>query len=92
MPKPIDVNPNNYKVKSILFDNGEFAVAIGTWENTPNILAIRWNGNDSEDKGYPKTFGYPMWFIIHDNLKQSIIQALMQNDKNIINKLLINKS
>ena len=48
--------------------------------------------NDSEDKGYPKTFGYTMWFIIHDNLKQSIIQALMQNDKNIINKLLINKS
>jgi len=88
MPNPIDVNPNNYKVKKILFDNGEFAIAIGRWFDTENTLAMRWNGDDNNDKGYPKTFGNPMWFIIHNDLKQSIIQSLMINDEKLINKLL----
>lgn len=87
MPKPIDVNPNNYKVSSILYDNGEFSIAIGVWEGTVNTLAMRWNGDD-EDKGYPKTFGHPMWFVIHNDLKQNIIQSLMIEDKNIVDKLL----
>jgi hypothetical protein len=90
MPKPINVNPKNYKVKSILFDNGNFSVAISTWKNMSNTLAMRWSGNDKEDRGYPKAFGHPMWFIIHNDLKQPIILALMQDDKNIINKLLDN--
>lgn len=87
MPKPIDVNPNNDKVSSILYDNGEFSIAIGVWEGTVNTLAMRWNGDD-EDKGYPKTFGHPMWFVIHNDLKQNIIQSLMIEDKNIVDKLL----
>jgi hypothetical protein len=89
MPKPIEVNPRNYKVKSVLFDNGEFSIVIGTWEKKENVLAMRWNGNDNEDKGYPKTFGNPMWFIIHGDLKQPIIQSLMINDKEILDKLLL---
>jgi hypothetical protein len=89
MPKPTEVNPNNYTVKSVLFDNGEFSIVVGTWEKRENVLAMRWNGNDSEDKGYPVAFRNPMWFIIHEDLHQPIIQSLMQNDKEIINKLLI---
>jgi len=88
MPKPREVNPNNYKVKSVLFDNGDFSVVIGTWEKKDNVLAMRWNGDENEDKGYPKTFGNPMWFIIHEDLKQSIIQALMSKDTNLVEKLL----
>ena len=88
MPKPTEVNPNNFKVKTVLFDNTEFSIVIGTWKESKNILAMRWNGDNEDDKGYPKTFGNPMWFIIHDDLKQAIIQALMQDDKNIINKIL----
>jgi len=49
---------------------------------------MRWNGDDKDDAGYPKTFGNPMWFIIHDDLKQIIIQSLMSNDPDIINKIL----
>lgn len=89
MPRPTEVNPRNYKVKAVLFDNKEFAIALGTWEGQEeNVLAMRWNGDNEEDKGYPKTFGNPMWFVIHDDLKQPIIQSLMINDKEIINKLL----
>ena len=89
MPKPIEVNPRNYKVKSVLFDNGEFSIVIGTWEKKENVLAMRQNGDDNEDKGYPKTFENPMWFIIHGDLKQPIIQSLMINDKEILDKLLL---
>ena len=93
MPKPEAVNPKNFNVENILFDNGQFSIAIGTWHgDTKNALAMRWNGNDTDDKGYPKTFGNPMWFIIHEDLKQPIIQALMQNDKNIVNKILALKN
>jgi hypothetical protein len=88
MPKPTEFKPNNYKVNSVLFDNTEFSIVLGTWKGNKNILAMRWNGDNEDDKGYPKTFGHPMWFIIHNDLKQPIIQALMQNDKNIIDKLL----
>lgn len=87
MPKPTEVNPNNFKVKNLLFDNGEFSIVLGIWEDIENTLAMRWNGDDENDKGYPKTFGNPMWFIIHNDLKQPIIQALMQNDKGLVNKL-----
>jgi len=88
MPKPNEVNPSNYEVKNILFDNGEFSIVIGTWEKTEkNVLAMRWNG-DNEDKGYPKTFGHPVWFIIHDELKQPIIASLMNNDSQLVSKLL----
>jgi hypothetical protein len=87
LPKPTEVNPNNFKVKNLLFDNDEFSIVLGVWEGIENTLAMRWNGNNGEDKGYPKTFGNPMWFIIHDDLKQPIVQALMQNDKKLVDKL-----
>lgn len=88
MPKPTEVNPNNFKVKSVLFDNGAFSVVLGNWRDSDNVLAMRWNGDDEDDAGYPKTFGNPMWFIIHDELKQPIIQSLMQKDSQIIEKIL----
>ena len=87
MPNPKDVNPNNYKVKSILYDDNSFSIAIGTWKTQQNILAMRWNGDD-KDMGYPKTFGHPMWFIVTDKLKQPIIQMLMQEDSALVDKLL----
>ena len=88
MPKPETVNPNNYKVDVVLFDNDEFSIALGTWEKNKNTLAMRWNGDNEKDKGYPKTFGHPMWFIIHNDLKQSIVKSLMEKDDKLIDKLL----
>jgi hypothetical protein len=32
MPQPQDVNPGNFKVKKVLFDNNDFSVAYGIWD------------------------------------------------------------
>jgi hypothetical protein len=79
MPEPVNVNPGNFNVKKVLFDNGSFSVAYGTWNKTKkDVIAMRWNGDDDEDQGYPKTFGYPMWFIIHNDLKNIIVKNLIE--------------
>ncbi len=84
MPKPENVNPGNFKVKKILFNNDSFSVAYGVWENKTNVIAMRWNGNDEKDQGYPKTFGHPMWFIVHDDLKNMIIKGLIDENPSIL--------
>lgn len=73
---PKDVNPSNFKVKNILFDNGDFAVAYGKWKDESYSLAMRWNGQGN-DIGYPKSRNYPMWFIIHDSMKIPIVKTLI---------------
>ena len=84
MPKPQDVNPGNFKVIKILFDNKEFSVAYGLWENNQKVIAMRWNGDEDKNMGYPKTFGNPMWFIVHNDLKSMIIKELIDNDPEVL--------
>lgn len=74
--KPESVNPRNFNLEEILYDNNEFSIAYGKFENGENCLAMRWNGAN-DDKGYPKTFGNPMWFIVHNDLKKIILKSLI---------------
>lgn len=91
--KPENVNPSNFKVDRILFNNGSFSIALGIWESGSKVLAMRWNGDiaDEEDKGYPKTFGNPMWFILDDEIKLPILKSIIgiknSIDTNIIGTL-----
>lgn len=73
---PNDVNPRNFKVINVLFDNEEFSIVYGLWEDGKKYLAMRWNGY-GEDAGYPKTFGHPVWFLIANELKIPIIKSLV---------------
>ena len=41
---PENVNPNNFSVIHILFNNDDFSIAYGTWEDDNNYIAMRWNG------------------------------------------------
>jgi hypothetical protein len=79
MPKPEDVNPHNFKVDRVLFTRDGFSVAWGTWESGPERrMGMRWDGDDAGgDKGYPKTFGHPVWFIIQDELALPFMKALL---------------
>lgn len=74
--KPENVNPKNFKVEHILFDNSHFSIAYGTWEDGKKYLAMRWNG-DISTPGYPKVFGYPMWFVIDQELHLPFIKSLV---------------
>lgn len=64
---PNDVNPGNFTVDRIIYNdpNEQFAVAVGTWHDDGSTrYAMRWTGDqgDDEDRGYPKVFKNPMWF------------------------------
>lgn len=74
--KPENVNPSNFKVENIIFDNKDFSIAYGTWEDGNETLAMRWNGKDN-DPGYPKVFGHPMWFVVHNQLHLPLIKSLL---------------
>lgn len=77
--KPENVNPRNFKVLEIVYDNGEFSIAYGKFEEGENCIAMRWNG-DGDDAGYPKTFGNPMWFIVSNGLKLPILKSLLNEN------------
>ena len=46
---------------------------------------MRWNSNvnDHNDKGYPKVFKNPMWFIVHQDLMKLLLKGLpRENNSN----------
>lgn len=62
--KPEQVNPRNFKVIKVLYDDKQFSVAYGIWEENQKRIGLRWNG-DSQDVGYPKNnwISYVVYFI-----------------------------
>jgi hypothetical protein len=93
--KAENVNPGNFKVESIIYNDDYFAIAYGVWtKDDTKVLAMRWTGEQSDpnDAGYPKTFGNPMWFIVTDNLKNLLLSALLSskysNTKEILSIML----
>ena len=75
--KPENVNHRKFKVKHVLYENREFSIAYGQYEGGNFSLAMRWNGTEI-DPGYPKLFGYPVWFLVDDNLKLPIMKSLLE--------------
>ncbi len=75
--RPEHVNLRNFQVKYVLFDNDDFSIAYGIWEDGKKHLAMRWNGDTEDDPGYPKTFGNPVWFLVTEDLKILIIKSLI---------------
>ena len=75
MPQPSEVNPRNFEVIEIIYNLNGFSVAWGVWEDGSHRLAMRWNG-EGEDRGYPKTFGNPVWFMLPNELSLPFLKAL----------------
>lgn len=75
--KSTDVNPSNFKVEKIVYDNGVFSIAYGTWlEDGARRLGMLWNG-EGDSLGYPSAFSKPMWFQVDDTLTAPFMQALI---------------
>lgn len=76
--QPQTVNPNNFLVRSVVYDDGDFSMAWGTWHETQeDRLAMRWNGTGNSDPGYPKLFGHPVWFILPGTLTVPVLKAIL---------------
>lgn len=63
----------NYPIR-ILYDNSEYSVIWGKYENT-KALGVRWNGG--KDVGYPSQGGYPTWYIEPDFIAITILENLL---------------
>ncbi len=85
---PENVNPSNFRDAQIVYNNGEFSIAYGTWENGNRVLGMRWNGEDNNDPGFPKVFRNPMWFIIDSDLHLPFLRSLVGISNSDSEKLL----
>jgi hypothetical protein len=75
---PEDVKPAKFRVHTIIYNEKEFSVAYGHWEEEDDIrLAMRWNGGEN-GIGYPSQGGNPLWFQLpSDSIWTSeILQAV----------------
>ena len=78
--KPQDVTAPKGHVKDlqILFDGGEgdWALAKMTWNDEPDVLAIRWNGEGDKPSGIPISSAQPVWFILPPSIQELLKKAL----------------
>jgi hypothetical protein len=84
--KATEARPRNFSPDYIIYESEDFAIAYVMWRNGNQCLAMRWTGDD-EDQGYPKVFKNPMWFIVEDALKSSILGGLATQPKVDLNVL-----
>jgi hypothetical protein len=76
----IDVRPAkwlqdpSYPIK-VLYDDGEYSIIWGSYENIP-ALGARWNSSESSSRGFPNTSGNPTWFVEPDFLVLGILHRL----------------
>ena len=76
--KPENVNPDNFTKKHIVYDNNDFSIAYGTWEDGEKVVAMRWYN-------YPNNrIGQPIWFKVTEELAETILISLL-NSNNITN-------
>ena len=59
--RPENVKPEKFKAHTVIYNNRDFSIAYGIWENSSSRIAMRWNG-DEDGLGYPSQGGNPLWF------------------------------
>jgi len=78
--KPENANPKNFKVEKVIYNQDNFAIAIGVWQDDQTRrFAMRWNGGD-DDAGYPSVFANPMWFQLPQDIK-GVLESIVSNSK-----------
>lgn len=63
----------NYPIR-ILYDDDEYSVIWGKYENT-KALGVRWNGGT--EIGFPGQGAHPTWYVEPDFIAISILQRLL---------------
>jgi hypothetical protein len=80
MPAPHKVHQTKFPVDRVLYDDGDFAVAWGRYEDErEKRLGMRWNGGPNE-VGYPCRGKYPVWFMLPDELTKPVVKALLETE------------
>ncbi len=45
-------------------NEGDLAIATMTYAGRKDAVGIRWNGNDEDELGYPKSRNQAVWFVV----------------------------
>ena len=70
-----------FEVLEIVFDDGDFAVARGLWdEEKKESYACRWHAG-GRTIGYPQTFGKPQWMRLPASEVTSVTKLVSENGK-----------
>ncbi len=71
-PNTVISPKDRWTLISVLRQEDEWSLALGRWGKNPR-LAIRWNWKDDpNDKGNPVSHGMPTWFIIPEDLYETL--------------------
>jgi len=77
MPAAKKVRPKKFSKFEILFEDADFAIAWGIYDNEPpERIAMRWNGKLNRP-GFPKQGKNPVWFMLPENLSVPVVKALL---------------
>lgn len=75
---PENVNPSNFQLERVIYNQDEFAIAIGIWQDDETRrFAMRWNIANT-NAGYPNYAGNPMWFQLPINASE-VVTTLIEN-------------
>jgi hypothetical protein len=77
MPSAADVRPEKWSNITILFDNGEYSVISGMYEQTNIALGERWNGGSGNPLGFPSSSGHAVWHVVPAFLELPILHGLL---------------
>lgn len=83
MPKPEEVvaPKDRWEIKEVLYtgknhSGSSWSVAKGIYEEG-EVIAIRWDGDDPNDKGFPTSrYGTPVWFVLPEPVGLAVVMAV----------------
>ena len=85
MPSAREVRPAKWTTTdteiTVLFDNGEYSVISGDYQEEPGTVAFpalgeRWNGT-AAGIGFPNVAGNPVWHVIPSFLARPVLHGLL---------------
>jgi hypothetical protein len=80
-PQTVRSPRNRVGSVDVLYNSGPggWSVARVEYDNTPDCIAVRWNGSDGESGiGNPQSRGKPTWFVVPDELSFTMREVAEQ--------------
>ena len=83
MPSAEDVGPEKWSGITVLFDDGDYSVISGMYQQRDSHLGELWNGQEGE-LGFPNVAVYPVWHIVPEFLEILRIPLKAISDSGLI--------
>ena len=82
-PEQVISPQQRWRLREVIHKDGDWSLTRGDWKDEEdrwdrNVLAIRWNGNEKRPKGFPISSGYPVWFILPEELCDAVRSVVLQ--------------